>query len=50
MQKGIQNAFIKISENKKYYYIVMEFMEGGTLAQKMKEKTFDDNEAAVVMK
>ncbi|CAD8189904.1 unnamed protein product [Paramecium octaurelia] len=40
----------RISENKKYYYIIMEYMEGGTLAQKMKEKHLNEQEAAVIMK
>ncbi|CAD8195419.1 unnamed protein product [Paramecium pentaurelia] len=40
----------RITENKKYYYIIMEYMEGGTLAQKMKEKQLNEQEAAIIMK
>ncbi|CAD8095249.1 unnamed protein product [Paramecium primaurelia] len=40
----------RISENKKYYYIIMEYMEGGTLSQIMKEKQLNEQEAAIIMK
>ncbi|CAD8106261.1 unnamed protein product [Paramecium sonneborni] len=40
----------RISENKKCYYIIMEYMEGGTLAQKIKDKQLNEQEAAIIMK
>ncbi|CAD8103039.1 unnamed protein product [Paramecium sonneborni] len=40
----------KSMKNKKCYYIIMEYMEGGTLAQKIKEKQLNEQEAAIIMK
>lgn len=42
MQESIFYNTKQISENKYNYYIVMEYMEGGTLAAKIKQQPFND--------